>query len=240
MTKCVIKYRDVILSADGLARNPDGYVFLNSPNIKNRKIIYGVAFNDFPFSVRNSSQGNWIAYEMWCSMLARCYSEAYRRRFKTYNRVTCCLAWQKFSGFLNWLLDQPYNSGFQLDKDLLSQGTEYNSENCILVPQWVNKITVDAKAARGEFSLGVRIRGSRFIASVCVGDGVQISKSFGDPDGASDWYYTKKREYVDSCKAYLDTLHPSLYKGICDILNERRLNEQLEKFCTAAVSRGEE
>ena len=87
----------------------------------------------------------WEAHK-WGNMLQRCFDDKFKEKYPTYKDVTCCKRWLCFSYFLEDLeiLKQEYNwnvdEKLQLDKDILYKGNKlYSLENCVLVPDWINK-----------------------------------------------------------------------------------------------------
>ena len=109
--------------------------------------------------------GKWIGtweYDRWRKMLIRCFDNKLKERKPTYKDVTCCNRWLCFTNFLedfailkneyNWNVDEK----LQLDKDILHKGNKiYSLENCVLVPQWINKLFTKRDVLRGEYPIGV-------------------------------------------------------------------------------------
>ena len=98
----------------------------------------------------------------WGNMLQRCFDNKYKEKYPTYKEATCCDRWLCFANFLedlealkkeyNWNADEKLN----LDKDILHKGNKiYSLENCILVPQWINKLFTKCDASRGNCPIGV-------------------------------------------------------------------------------------
>ncbi len=109
--------------------------------------------------------GKWITtqeYGKWTDMLGRCFDNKYKEKHQTYKDVTCCGRWLCFANFLEdfEILKQEYNwsedEKLNLDKDILYKGNNiYSLENCILVPQWINKLFVKNDTLRGGYPIGV-------------------------------------------------------------------------------------
>ena len=98
----------------------------------------------------------------WGKMLQRCFDNKLKEKYPTYKDVTCCERWLCFSYFLEDLeiLKQEYNwnidEKLQLDKDILRKGNKiYSLENCVLVPDWINKLFTKRDAKRGDCPVGV-------------------------------------------------------------------------------------
>jgi len=64
--------------------------------------------------------------------------------------------WLSFMRFREWWTEN-HVDGWQLDKDLLVLNNKtYSPDACIYIPQWLNKFTVDAAAARGLLPITLR------------------------------------------------------------------------------------
>ena len=101
-------------------------------------------------------------YYKWMNMLKRCFDNKYKEKKPTYKNVTCCDRWLCFVNFLEDLeaLKKEYNwsenETLNLDKDILHKGNKiYSLENCVLVPQWINKLFTKCDASRGDCPVGV-------------------------------------------------------------------------------------
>ena len=101
-------------------------------------------------------------YDKWQKMLQRCFDNKLKERNPTYKDVTCCNRWLCFTNFLEDLeiLKQEYNwskdEKLNLDKDILNKNNKvYSLENCVLVPDWINKLFTKSDAIRGQYPVGV-------------------------------------------------------------------------------------
>lgn len=128
-------YRDVYLTDEGLAKTEDGYVFEGRAH-RRSKLVCGTGVNDFPGVTGNDVGGMWKPYDLWNSALQRVYDPRFHANNLTYLGVEVDLSWHRFSGFLEWLLEQPFHSSsFQLDKDIIGRGKFYGPNDCLMVPQ---------------------------------------------------------------------------------------------------------
>ena len=88
------------------------------------------------------------AYQLWCSIINRCYNEKQLKKRPRYKKCRVSDRWLVFANFLEdlhlipnyelWLEDRDY----ELDKDILQPGYEfkvYSLETCMFVPSEVNK-----------------------------------------------------------------------------------------------------
>lgn len=120
--------------------------------------MYGVGVNDADYAVYKYKNGKrtWMCpyYKTWVNMLKRC-SEKWQERNQTYKGCSASTEWLTFSNFRNWMEKQEWED-LQLDKDLLVEGNKiYSADTCVFVTPMVNSFTLDCRAARGEWLIGV-------------------------------------------------------------------------------------
>ena len=101
-------------------------------------------------------------YDRWQNMLQRCFDNKLKERNPTYKDITCCDRWLCFANFLEdfEILKQEYNwnegEKLNLDKDILHKNNKvYSLENCVLVPDGINKLFTKCDASRGNCPIGV-------------------------------------------------------------------------------------
>ena len=118
-------------------------------------------------------------YEIWYSMLSRCYNDAYKKHRPTYEGCEVSDNFKYYEYFYEWCQSQVGfgNQGWHLDKDLLVKGNKvYSEDSCVFIPQEVNSLLIKHEASRGEHLIGVCWckRDKAFKA--------QISKNKGSPE----------------------------------------------------------
>ena len=97
-------------------------------------------------------------YVLWCGMLRRCYSDAYKKRKPTYEGCEVSDKFKSYEYFYEWCNNQFgfNNKDWQLDKDLLIKGNKvYSESTCVFIHQEINKVLVKRGALRGEHLIGV-------------------------------------------------------------------------------------
>lgn len=152
------------------------------------KLIFGVGINDAGYTVNPNNNGkrtNCPYYQVWSSMLRRCYSEKFHKRFPTYIGVTVCDDWLFFSSFRVWMETQNWQ-GKQLDKDILSPwNRHYSPGTCCFISVKINSLLNDCGASRGKHPIGVSFHKvhKKFHAQCRVNGGI---KHLGDYDTAED------------------------------------------------------
>lgn len=120
------------------------------------KLVYGVGFNDR--SRQAFSNGIHLKeYRTWSNML-RCYSDDFVLNNPTYLGVTVSDNFKHYSYFYDWCHDQIGfgENGFQISKNILSkQCKKYSEENCVFIPQELNKLLTKSDASRGLLPVGI-------------------------------------------------------------------------------------
>ena len=97
-------------------------------------------------------------YELWKSMLKRCYSDAYQKKRPTYKGCKVSNNFLRYEYFYEWCHIQVgfNNKDWQLDKDLLVKGNKvYNESTCVFLPKEINSVLTKSTATRGEYLIGV-------------------------------------------------------------------------------------
>ena len=126
--------------------------------ILEKKLIYGVGFNDADYAVRPTIKGMEIRcpyHTKWSSMIERCYSKKAINRRPTYRDCSVAEDWLSFSNFKDWMLKQDWQDKV-LDKDILVQGNKvYSADTCIFVHHSVNSLFTKGNATRGSYPIGV-------------------------------------------------------------------------------------
>ena len=100
-------------------------------------------------------------YNIWYSMLQRCYDPKLKERYTTYEDCTVEDYLLNFQHMAEWIENNYYEvPGEQmcLDKDILCKGNKvYSRETCIFVPERINKLFVKRDKSRGKCPIGVSL-----------------------------------------------------------------------------------
>ena len=161
------------------------------------KLVYGVGFND---KTRPAKVDGKIVkeYDLWQSMLSRCFSEKYQTRYPTYKGCNVSDNFLNYTFFYDWCQEQ---TGFGkvddkgrswcLDKDLLLIGNKtYSETTCVFVPHEINLFFTDRGNARGEYPVGVYFHktSGKFVAQCKVNGKRQHLGLFNTPQEAFTVY----------------------------------------------------
>lgn len=155
-------------------------VLAKAQTIQHRKrtaLVEGVGVNDATFMtscqyVNASGQKKvWHCplYQVWHSMLMRCYNQKYLATSPTYAGCSVHSDWHSFVAFRKWMLTQDWD-GNQLDKDILVPGNKvYSKDTCVFIPGSLNNFLTGDKSV-GKYLTGVDPRGRKvlpFTARIC-------------------------------------------------------------------------
>ena len=121
-------------------------------------------------------------YELWKSMLRRCYSDNSKKKRQTYEGCEVSDNFKSYEYFYEWCnrqigFDNDGNGNpFQLDKDLLTKGNKvYSEDSCVFLPNEINLLLTKRTASRGNHLIGVYYhkRDKVFMATVSKNKGKQ-------------------------------------------------------------------
>ena len=133
-------------------------------NIRNGKVkdphspsVCGVGIVGIKYPI---SEGGVLTkeYTLWCNMLKRCYSDAYKKKQPTYIDCEVSDNFKSYEYFYEWCHKQIGFGveGWQLDKDLLIKGNKvYSEDSCVFIPKEINTLLVKREASRGDYPIGV-------------------------------------------------------------------------------------
>ena len=132
--------------------------------------IQGVGYLGENPEIKNNDKASRLAFDIWRSMIKRCYNPKGRYEGFTYKDNSVVTEWHNFNNFHIWYLNElsklpKTDFTFQLDKDLLFPGNKiYSPDKCCLIPHAINSLFTDCGRSRGEYPLGVFKQGKRFQA----------------------------------------------------------------------------
>ena len=168
--------------------------------------VYGVGVVDKGLIKGKGNHTYNYYYNVWSSMLQRCYDEKLHLSRPTYTGCSVSEDFKCFSKFSEWAEQQvgsdsvdDNGTNFHLDKDILSKGNKiYSTETCCFVPHDINTQFTMSKSKRGELPVGVsRRKGSGMYRAQIKSNGVV--KALGDHptiDQAFQAYKQAKEAYI--------------------------------------------
>lgn len=162
---------------------------------------------------RNLIETNFKIYQVWCSMLQRCYSPNTEYVKRNYKDCEVSDYFKIFPQFLEWwkMKSEGITVDLHLDKDILIKGNRiYSETTCTLVPREVNTLLIKRNKARGEYPIGVtyckkskkyKAQFSKFSVITCLGSHDNVESAFLA-------YKTAKEAYVKEVA--------NMYKGVIE------------------------
>ena len=102
--------------------------------------VFGVGVLGTKYSITISGR-NTKEYNLWQSMLRRCYSDCSKKQRPTYEGCEVSNNFKSYEYFYEWCHEQIGFSadGFDLDKDLLIKGNKvYSEPTCVFIPKEIN------------------------------------------------------------------------------------------------------
>ena len=119
----------------------------------------GITGTKYPPSVNDVKTKE---YELWKSMLVRCYSDTIKKKHPTYEGCEVSEKFKSYEYFYEWCHKQigfgvdGNGNPFQLDKDLLIKGNKvYSEDSCVFIPKEINLLLTKSTTSRGKYLIGV-------------------------------------------------------------------------------------
>lgn len=182
-----------------------------------KKLVYGVGINDGKYPTRVNGLRT-KEYNLWASMLKRCYSVKYHINQPTYVGCNVSDNFKHYTYFFEWCQNQIGFGGceFSLDKDLIYKGNkEYNENNCVFIPLEINSVLTKRQSDRGLLPIGVTKNGKNYRAQ-CSYNGVKkYIGLFDTPELAFNAYKAFKEAHIkELAEKYKDTIDPKAYQAL--------------------------
>ena len=188
------------------------------------KLVCGKGFNDRARPSRVNGK-KVKEYELWVSMLKRCFSEKTQTHRPTYKGCDVSDNFLCYSFFYDWCQEQigfgkidENGRYWHLDKDLLFVGNKtYSETTCVFVPHEVNTFFIDSGATRGECPVGVcfDIEKGKFKVRCNVNGKVQHLGYFNTAEEAFTVYKPfKENLYKQLALKWKDEIDPRLFDAM--------------------------
>lgn len=167
------------------------------------------------------------AYNIWCGMIQRCYSEKNHKKQPTYIGCSVCEEWLNFQNFAKWYEDNFYQiegERMHLDKDILYKHNKiYSPKTCIFVPQRINTLFIKSDKIRGDYPIGVSYdKEQNKYSSTCKVYDFKLKKQkskkigrYNTPEEAFTSYKNfKERHIKEVADYYKNEIPSSLYNAM--------------------------
>jgi len=174
------------------------------------KLVYGVGINDrkYPAKVNHTILKE---YDVWQSLLARCYSAIMQKKYPTYVGCSVSENFKSYSYFYEWYQNQigSRQEKPHLDKDLLFKGNKvYSEDTCLFLPRELNNLITFRRADRGSLPIGVTSYQGKFIAQCSTKRASQHIGCFNTIEEAFAAYKEVKEAFIkrqaEKWKAHID------------------------------------
>ena len=158
-------------------------------------------------------------YNIWKSLIARCYSKTYHN-LQCYHNVCVSDNFKHFQKFCNWATHQRgFNKkGWHLDKDLLSKESKiYSEETCCFIPQDINLLIRYPYRKGRDLPRGVvKTKTNNFTARLSTSGGVKRHiGTYSTVEEAFTKYKEAKEAYVRSiADKWKDQIDPRAYEAL--------------------------
>ena len=178
----------------------------------------GVTGTKYPTKIngRNTNE-----YMLWQSMLQRCYSDTFKKRYPTYEGCEASENFKSYEHFYEWCHKQIGfgNKGWHLDKDLLIKGNKvYSEDSCIFIPKEVNTLLTKSEVSRGEYLIGVHWSKSNkaFVAQVNKNKGKQEYLGYFNTElEAFNAYKQAKESFIkEQANKFKSQIDPRAYEAL--------------------------
>ena len=160
-------------------------------------------------------------YSRWHSMLERCYSDTFKKKYPTYESCEVSENFKSYEYFYEWCQKQIgfNNQDWHLDKDLLVKGNKlYSETTCVFLPQEINKILTKRTVSRGEYLIGVywSKRSKAFVAQVKKNKGKQEYLGYFNTElEAFNAYKQAKEAFVkEQAEKWKDKIDSRAYEAL--------------------------
>ena len=156
------------------------------------------------------------AYDVWNSMIKRCYCPKNHANQPTYKDCTVHPNWHNYQNFAAWFEKQYRAEGWQLDKDLIVEGNKvYSTDTCTFVPHQINSLLENCGATRGDLPQGVSRHGKRYRAHLRADGKTHQLGAYATPEEAFIHYKLAKEANVKRmAEQYKCLIDPRVYDSL--------------------------
>lgn len=181
----------------------------DSLSLAMRKPLHGVGINDAEYVVTTMRGGVKVVcpyYQVWRSMLTRCYSKAMHKRSPSYCGCSVIDEWLIFTNFKSWMKSKDWR-GKELDKDILHPGNRvYSPEHCVFIDGYVNKLLPARRRNHGTMPRGVRFerRIGKYIAAFTTNGKAKYLGAFDTSNEAKSAFRNAKAAHIKDIAIHQD------------------------------------
>ena len=193
---------------------------LKTGSVKDREsaTVYGVGIVGAERT--QNSHGVLKEYDLWKSMLSRCYASKSLGRNPTYEDCTVSDNFKYFPYFKEWCNKQIGfgNVGWCLDKDILSKGSKvYSEDTCCFVPPDINMLLVKCTPTNGNKCVGIYwcSKSKMFKASLSYYGNAKVVGKYTTEIEAFYAYKQAKESYIkEVANKWKDQIDSRVYEAL--------------------------
>ena len=169
-------------------------------------------------STKDESGNRKRSYNIWVSMIHRCYNDKFLSSHPYYQGCSVHTNWHCYANFEKWYDDNYYEvdgEETQLDKDILVKGNKlYSQETCVFVPARINSLFINRRKLRGRYPIGVTYDRylQKFTSQV---SGMNHMRCCDTPEEAFELYKIDKEQFIkDVADEYKEKIPQKLYDAM--------------------------
>ena len=155
------------------------------------------------------------AFQVWSTMLDRCYRESNREMFPTYENCLVCDEWHNYQKFREWYDTNYYQVGTErmhVDKDILYKNNRvYSPETCLIVPQRINMLFMKKPNKYG-YPNGIKPRAKGRFEAKYNNEHLGVFDTIEEASIAHD--KAKKKAVTEVANEYKDKIPDKVYQAL--------------------------
>ena len=181
------------------------------------QLVFGVGINnrEIPTSIDGKTTKE---YNLWRSMLQRCYSKSFLEERPTYVGCSVSDTFLYYHLFHAWCQIQVGfgKEGYQLDKDLLIKSNKlYSEDTCVFIPSVLNALLTKRTLDRGLLPIGVTKHGKGFRAQCKIDGKTKSLGTFQTVEEAFKEYKLFKESHIKAqAEVYKHEIDPRAYQAL--------------------------
>lgn len=162
--------------------------------------VCGVGYLGVGCHTENIDRKTDPTYDVWKSMIRRCYSTKSFLKHPSYIDCTVDKSWHCFQVFAEWYKSHEYYGlSYHLDKDILVKGNKvYSPETCLMIPLELNALTVNNGNCKTSYPVGVHYNESKglYESQLSINNNLSYLGAFESIYEASQSYILAKESHV--------------------------------------------
>ena len=139
-------------------------------------------------------------YDVWKSMIRRCYSSKSFLKYPSYIGCAVDTSWHNFQVFAEWYKNHEYYGlGYHLDKDILIKGNKvYSPKTCLMIPLELNALAINNLHYKKGCPVGVHYNKQKGVyeAQISINNNYSYLGAFENSDDALQAYILAKEKHV--------------------------------------------